>query len=645
MQVIGTAGHVDHGKSTLVRALTGIDPDRLAEEKARGMTIDLGFAWLRLPSGRHVSIVDVPGHERFIKNMLAGAGGIDIALLVVAADEGVMPQTREHLHILDLLGVERGVVAVTKSDMVESDWLELIVDETREYVRKTSLADAPLVPVSAVRGDGLTALLTTIDASVDGARPHTEQGSPRLPVDRVFTLAGHGTVVTGTLLDGPLAVGQDVEVQPHGLLSRVRSLQTHKQRVTTALPGSRVAVNLAGLATEDIRRGDVLTLPGASTPTHILDVRLRVLPDADIEVANDDDVALYVGAAEVNARVRLLDARTLGPGESAFAQLRLHEPVSVRLHDRFVIRRPSPSSTIGGGQVLDPIARHHRRFQTTVIKSLSAIEQGTTRELVRELLGSRRIWDIAVLAARCQLTTAAVESFLQEEESTHIQNDAIRALGPKAPTSRVMRFGSWVASGDGWQHIVDHVRRVLDAYHRDYPLRLGMPREELRSRTGLPARPWNDIVAMLITTGILRESRALLALAEFEPTLSGEQRARAEAIVSSLSLHPFAPPPLSELAISPDEAVFGHLIETGKVVKVAENMAFAAEPYNRMRSRIVEILHTKGSVTVATVRDEFGASRRYALALLEHLDAEKVTRRVGDERVLGSRGATTDSPP
>ncbi|HET9015491.1 MAG TPA: selenocysteine-specific translation elongation factor, partial [Thermomicrobiaceae bacterium] len=305
--VIGTAGHVDHGKSTLVRALTGIDPDRLREEKERSMTIDLGFAWLTLPSGREVSIVDVPGHERFIKNMLAGVGGIDAALLVVAADEGPMPQTDEHLAILDLLGVSRGLVVLTKVDAVDADWRDLVVEETREKLVGTTLEDAPIVPVSSLTGEGLDDLRAAIDAMLDRVPPHREAGRPRLPIDRVFSVAGFGTVVTGTLLDGPLQLGQEVEVLPAGRRGRVRGLQSHRTREERANPGSRTAVNLSGIAVEELRRGDVLTTPGWLTPTRLLDARVRLVPDSPVPLEQNDEVDLFIGSAETTARVTLLD--------------------------------------------------------------------------------------------------------------------------------------------------------------------------------------------------------------------------------------------------------------------------------------------------------------------------------------------------
>ncbi|HEX5548837.1 MAG TPA: selenocysteine-specific translation elongation factor, partial [Ktedonobacterales bacterium] len=357
MSCIGTAGHVDHGKSTLVTALTGIDPDRLAEEKARGMTIDLGFAWVTLPSGREASIVDVPGHESFIRNMLAGVGGIDVALLVIAADEGVMPQTDEHLAILDMLRVRSGVVALTKCDLVDDEWLALVREDIAQRLAPTTLVGSPIIPCSSVTKQGLPELLAALDQAVDAAPIRRDLGRPRLPVDRVFSMAGFGTVVTGTLQEGGLHIGQEVEVQPRGLRARIRGLQAHRHPIEEAEPGGRLAVNLTGIARADLRRGDVVTLPGMFQPTTALDVRLDLLASAPRVLAHNAEVEVYLGAAEVAARVALFDDDELEPGATGWAQIRLAQPLVAARGDRFIVRIPSPSLTIGGGVVVDPHPR------------------------------------------------------------------------------------------------------------------------------------------------------------------------------------------------------------------------------------------------------------------------------------------------
>ncbi|MGC9334755.1 MAG: selenocysteine-specific translation elongation factor, partial [Anaerolineae bacterium] len=392
MRVIGTAGHVDHGKSTLVRALTGIDPDRLKEEKEREMTIDLGFAWLTLPSGERVGIVDVPGHKDFIKNMLAGVGGIDAALFVVAADEGVMPQTREHLAILDLLQVRGGVVALTKTDLAEDeDWLELVEADLLEVLDGTVLDGAPIVRCSARTGQGLEALLAELDRYLATSAPRRDVGRPRLPVDRVFTIAGFGTVVTGTLSDGSLSAGQEVEIQPSGLKARIRGLQTHREKIEQAVPGSRVAINLTGVSTDEIQRGDVVTVPGWLQPTILIDCHLRYLPDAPGPLKHNAAVGFFSGAAEAQARIRILGHRTMAPGDEGWVQVRLDTPLALGKGDRFIIRQPSPSVTIGGGIVVNPFpGRRYRRFRPEVIDQLETLAHGSPEEILLQDLERRQ---------------------------------------------------------------------------------------------------------------------------------------------------------------------------------------------------------------------------------------------------------------
>ncbi|OGN92197.1 MAG: selenocysteine-specific translation elongation factor, partial [Chloroflexi bacterium RBG_13_48_17] len=375
MFVIGTAGHIDHGKSVLIRALTGIDPDRLPEEKERGMTIDLGFAWMKLPSGQEVGIVDVPGHERFVKNMLAGVGGIDLALLIVAADEGIMPQTREHLAILDLLDISKGIVVITKKDLVDEELLSLVRLEVDELMKSTTLAEVPIVAVSAVTGEGIPELVSTIDQLLMSVEPRRDVGRPRLLIDRAFTIAGSGTVVTGTLIDGSLSAGQEVEVVPSGLKARLRGLQTHKSRIDMAKPGSRVAANLAGVAVSKLERGDVLTSPGWLVPTTRIDVKLRMLPNLKHSLRHSATVSFFTGTAEVMAKVHLLEKDKLDSGDVSWAQLALAKPVALVKGDHFIIR--SPMDTLGGGQIVNSHAPRHRRFRPAVIRALKIRGEGT----------------------------------------------------------------------------------------------------------------------------------------------------------------------------------------------------------------------------------------------------------------------------
>lgn len=633
MRVIGTAGHVDHGKSTLITALTGIDPDRLREEKERGMTIDLGFAWLTLPSGQEVSIVDVPGHERFIKNMLAGVGGIDIALLVVAADEGIMPQTREHLAILDLLNIRTGVVALTKRDLVEDDWLELVQAEVEETLAGTALQGAPLVPVAAPSGQGLDELRATLDALLLQAPAKPNTGWPRLPIDRVFTVAGFGTVVTGTLVHGELRLGQEVEVLPAGKRGRIRGLQSHKRKAETMPAGTRVAVNVSGLGTEDLQRGDVLTAPGWLRPTRVVDVRLRLIAQAPKPLAHNALVTFHTGAVETTARVGLLDRQELQPGESGWAVLRLDEEVAVVKDDLFIVRQPSPSITIGGGALVEIHPRRHRRFQEQVLESLAVLERGLPEEIVLEQLQSREPADYATLQKRCALAADEVQRVVEQlvAEQRVVVLDAAGAPGAKlAPTTVLV-------STPGWERLAGQVERVLTAYHQEFPLRRGMSREELRTRLGLDARLFGRVLGMLLARGAVAEDGPVLVrLPTHEVVFTAEQQRRLEAFQERLAAAGASPPARAELegsvGVPPD--VVQALVDRGELVEVGADLVYPRATYEEMVAAVRAMIAEQGSVTVASYRDRFQTSRRYALALLEHLDQARVTRRVGDERVL-----------
>ncbi|MDD4170142.1 MAG: selenocysteine-specific translation elongation factor, partial [Desulfotomaculaceae bacterium] len=409
--IIGTAGHVDHGKTALVKAMTGVDTDRLKEEKERGISIELGFTSLELPSGRKAGIVDVPGHERFIKHMLAGAGGFDLVLLVIAADEGVMPQTREHLDIIQLLQVKKGVVVLTKADLVDEEWLELVTEEVREFLQDTVLEKAPLVTVSAVTGQGIAALLELLDHVAEETESKTAAGTPRLPVDRVFSVTGFGTVVTGTLVAGQLRVGDMVKVQPAGLTARVRSLQVHGKKVEVAGAGQRVAANLAGLEVEQVSRGSVVAGTDSLVPSHRLDVHLLLLDSADRPLKNRERVRFHIGSGETLGRVVLLDREELAPGATAYAQVELEEMVAAVKGDRFVIRSYSPLWTIGGGTVIDAApGRKHKRFRSEVLGALATRERGTPEEILEHYLrDNATLPEIADVAAGTGLQVSEVK--------------------------------------------------------------------------------------------------------------------------------------------------------------------------------------------------------------------------------------------
>jgi len=647
MYVIGTAGHVDHGKSTLVHTLTGIDPDRLREEKEREMTIDLGFAWLTLPNGETIGIVDVPGHRDFIENMLAGVGGIDAALFVVAADEGVMPQTREHLAILDLLGIGTGVVALTKLDLAESEeWVELVTADVSETLEGTVLEDAPIVPVSTRTGQGLDELLIVLQEMLAQVAPRPDRGRPRLPIDRVFTISGFGTVVTGTLIDGCFEVGQEVEVLPRGLKARVRGLQTHKQKVERAVTGSRVAMNLSGVSKADLKRGDVVTTPGWLRPTVLVDVQLRYLPDtlrlgsgqAQRPLRHNVRLKFFSGAAETVARVRLLGQETLPPGQPGWAQLQLQGPVPLVKGDRFILRIPSPPATVGGGIVVDPHpGRKHRRFRPELLARLETLAQGSPAEILLQAIERRGPAPARDLLSASALGEAASEALAQlVDEGQVILLRTLRQAqdSPQASIQHLTSSNQLLASRTWWSALIDRFSRELTAYHQRFPLRAGMGREALRSGLRLDAKVFNAAMARAAAEGLIVDEGAVVRLPSHTVRFNPEQQQQVDALQARFRRQPYTTPSVKESIAAVGEEVLGVLVVRGELVQVSPDVLFLPETYEDMVARIRAHIEREASITLAQTRDMLKTSRKYAQALLEHLDEVGVTKRVGDKRVL-----------
>ena len=636
---IGTAGHIDHGKSALVRALTGIDPDRLAEEQRRGMTLDLGFAHLDLPSGTRIGIVDVPGHEALIHNMLAGAGGIDLVMLVVAADEGTMPQTREHLDILRFLPLTGGMVVLTKLDLVEDpDWLAVVNEDVKVLVAGTVLAGAPVVAVSARTGAGLPDLVAALDELVRTVPERPSGGPVRLPVDRSFTIQGFGTVVTGTLWSGRIGPGEVLTVLPNGRDVRVRGVQVHGEPVGEAHAGSRVAVNLAGIEKHEIERGDTLATPAAFEPTDRLDVRLTLLPGAPA-LRHMSRVHTYLGSGETVGRIALVERGPLESGGEALAQLRLERPIVAVHGDRFVVRRYSPMQTIGGGIVLNASPSRRRR-RAGAAAALAAVDRAGPVALLVAAVTERGHAGLPVAAAA---TTAGLSA--EEADRARVEAQA---------------SGQLVANGDRLfaASAIDGLRRLvadtLEAYQRRMPWRRGMPREQLKGRvaSGTDNRLFDGILADLSASSRVAEHRGLVSLAEFEPVLSDGDRRVREALLRTLEQAGMSPPSeqsLHQVATPQDdpEAVdrmLQTLIDDGLVIQTGPDLRFATSVLEHVRQRIVGMIQAGQEVTVATLRDGLQTSRRYALAVLEYLDATRITRRVGDRRVLGPNAGESLPP-
>ena len=623
MYVIGTAGHVDHGKSALVHALTGIDPDRLQEEKDRGLTIDLGFAWLSLPSGREISIVDVPGHERFIKNMLAGVGGIDLAMLVVAADESVMPQTREHLAILDLLHIERGLAVVTKRDLVDDDMLQLVQLEVEDRLRGTTLEGSPIVAVSAITGEGLPELLRALDEALDTTEPCQDLGRPRLAIDRSFTIAGFGTVVTGTLIDGTLSVGQEVELVLNGKRSRIRGLQRHRRKLEQATPGSRIAVNLGGVSSHEIARGEVMASPGWLRPTQAVDARVRLVDEAPRSVRHNLPVTFHAYTGESPATLRFLEEEELAPGHEAWAQLRLRDPLALVREDRFIIR--SSDSTLGGGVVVDVRAQRHRRRHAPTIHRLEVLARGSAAAQLIQMLESQEPATVGSIARSANLPEQEAITLAQ----TAVEEGTLISLDP--PDASAVSASSLLYTLASWSRLSTQAQRLLASFHRQYPLRGGMSREELRSRMGLTGSTGSHTFQHLARTGAFVEEAGLVRLAGHQVATTHEQRRQMDAFVQALERDPFDPPPQL------DPSLLHLLLEEGRVEKASNEVMFATTVYQDMVDAVVRHLKAQGKVTVAQARDILDTSRKYALALLEHMDEQHITRRVGDERTLITR--------
>lgn len=629
MRVIGTAGHVDHGKSTLIAALTGTHPDRLKEEQAREMTIELGFGWMTLPNGEEVGIVDVPGHRDFIENMLSGIGGIDAALLVIAADEGVMPQTREHLAILDLLQIPCGLIVLTKIDLASDPaWLDLVEIDIRSAVADTVLKDGPIVRVSAKTKTGLDSLLSTLQSLLLEKPSRLDLNRPRLPIDRVFTMSGFGTVVTGTLLDGHLSVGDEVEVLPSGQQGRVRGLQTHRKKEETAIPGSRTAVNISGVDMESLRRGEVVVQPGQYQPTRRLDARFRLLKDSSSSVKHNSEVKFFVGASETVATLRLLGVEELHPGEEAWIQVELREPVVAVRGDRYILRRPSPGETLGGGVIVDhqPKGRH-KRFDEEVLKSLEALLQGSPSDVLLEAAMEKNAASLKEIITRSRLENGKAESALRELLNTGM-------LIPLEDGEININNDILIVALPHWNSLREKLLQTVESYHKNYPLRRGIPREELKSRLKLLPRVFNAVLKKLITDNLITDQSSLVAKAGHEVTIHGQDQARVQALKRRFEQNPFSPPGVKECQADAGEELLNALVEMGEFVMVSSDVIFRKQEYDFMVTSVRNAVEQSGRISLAEVRDLFNTSRKYAQAFLEHLDSVGMTVRDGDHRRL-----------
>ncbi|MCL5104536.1 MAG: selenocysteine-specific translation elongation factor [Armatimonadetes bacterium] len=627
--ILGTAGHVDHGKTTLVRALTGINTDRLKEEQVRGLTIDLGFAHLKLPSGLVMGIVDVPGHEKFLKNMLAGASGVDIAMLVVAADEGVMPQTREHLEILEILETRLGVVALTKVDMVEHDWLEIVEDDLRGFLKGTFLDNANIIRVSGTTGQGIPDLVAELDRLADAARQRSIEGPFRLPVDRVFTVTGFGTVVTGTLTSGTLRLGDPVSILPQKIDSRVRQIEVHGAKQETVYAGTRVAVNLAGVDVPDMQRGSVVVPPGYLQPTRAIDAAVNVLRDSPRPLTNRARIRLHIGTVEAIGRAIVLGQEEIEPGGKGFVHLRLEQPIVAARGDRFVLRFYSPSHLLGGGVVLDPAGGKRKRGDKALITRLERTLKGEPRDVVEDAMSISEMGLVKKdIPQRTGLTQPQVDAALDELVSEGLVVEVSTQFLHKAALDMIST----------------RVKAALAAYHTIYPMRPGMPKEELRVSLGprTDQKGFQAVLGKMASDGEVIIAEATVRMPDHQPTLNDRQQQLLDRIDRDYADSACNPPllPDVEKKYGPEtKEIVATLAERGELVRIAPDLLFHRTALEHAEQSITAYLQSQDGITVAQFRDLINSSRKYVVPLLEYLDDKRVTRREGDLRVLyGKRG-------
>ena len=615
---IGSAGHVDHGKSTLIEALSSINPDRLIEEKKRGLTIDLGFAWLTLPSGRELSIVDVPGHERFVHNMLAGIGGIDAVLLVIAADEGVMPQTREHLDIINLLEINAGVVVLSKIDLVDDEWANLVADDVRSVLADTTISDAPIVRVSVPEQRGLDDLTRTLDTILAVHRPGPETRKAHLPIDRVFTVSGFGTVVTGTLSGGPLQIGDRPAIYPRQRTVRVRNLQTHESPIEIARPGNRVAVNLGGVNPHELHRGDVLAESGAVLETHRIDARLRMLPTAPRALKAGERVALHIGTAELTARLRILDVSPIPPGSEGWVQWRLTEPIATMRGDRYVIRRLSPAMTIGGGTVVRALARHVPRGDA---HTLAALEHAASNDPVALMHDALR--DGAVTVDALPLRTELDEHLIARTIANLVASKDVRVIGTYVGTRHFFE-----------KKIADLIAILRNHYSHD-PTGPALNITEFAHALEIPIALLQQILTAPEVGRIVHVHGSRVSLANHRVELGEDDEQSARRLINELDLGGPTPPSLTRTIKSSNASknTVAALMDTGRIVMLDRDIAISHRTFVEWLTDVRRVGATGTPFTVREVRDTLGTSRKFALAFLEHLDSQSLTRRVGDARV------------
>jgi selenocysteine-specific elongation factor len=630
--IVGTAGHIDHGKTTLIKALTGRETDTLREERERGISINLGFTFFDLPSGKRAGIIDVPGHEKFIKNMLAGISSIDIVLLVIAADEGIMPQTREHFEILQLLNVKKGIVVLTKADLVDEEWLSMIKEDIKNEFKGTFLEDAPMHSVSSKTGAGLEALIKNIDEFTEEVEAKDTQGHFRLPVDRVFSVSGFGTVVTGTVISGSIKEGQTIEVYPAKVVSKVRGIQIHDKPAKIAEAGQRCAINIANVKVSDVKRGDVISVEDLMEPSLMVDCKLYYLKSAPRPLENRQRVRLYHGTSEIICRVVILDKEQVEPGEEAYVQLRLENPLTAQRNDRYVIRSYSPMDTIGGGSIIEPLAKKAKRFNKEYIEELKIKESGKTESILENTIKN--------LSEGYPRAVDILKALGKNEEN--IENNLEQLINDK----KIVKFDT----GDKAIYLhsefigekIAELESILSKYHKENPLKWGISKEEIKNKIfgkAIKQKIYDQMIEMLINSQIINMHGSFISLPDFTINYTKDQKLIRENIIKAFKAAKFSPPKYNELEAAQNDSknfkmVFQSIMDEGALIKVSEDCFFLLEDYNKVKDLIIRFITDNGSITLAQLRDELDTSRKYAMSLIEHFDSIKLTKRLEDKRVL-----------
>ncbi|MPQ44345.1 selenocysteine-specific translation elongation factor [Clostridium tarantellae] len=630
--IIGTSGHIDHGKTTLIKALTGRETDNLKEEKKRGISINLGFTFFDLPSGKRAGIIDVPGHEKFVKNMLAGATSLDVVLLVIAADEGIMPQTKEHLEILELLDIKKGIIVLTKSDSVDDEWMEMISDEVKEYLNKTKFKDSSIVKVSSKTGMGIENLIKEIDKVVELVEVKDKEGHFRLPIDRVFSVSGFGTVVTGTILSGTVNVGDTVQLNPKGLECKIRNIQIHDKDVDFGEAGQRAALNLTSIKKEEIKRGDIICSPNIILPSYMINLKFKYLNSNNKNLTNRQRVKVYYGTSEILGRVIILDKDEIKPGEEALIQLRLEEEICCQKGDRLVIRNYSPMYTLGGGVVLDPKATKGRRFKEEYIESLKLRESGNIEDIVENA-----IYSVSEVFPTKNLIVKEVGRNIE-----NIDNILLNLLNDKKIMKLVASEEVNYVHNKFFNKKSEEIYNVLKKFHTNNELKLGMGKEEVRSKVfsnNIKQKKFQEFIKLMEERNILKQSDKVISLKEFEVKLTKEQKKLKEFILKSYYEGSVYPPKFQDIiAYEKDkktcEILLNMLIESKEIIKIEDNILMHESVLKDCKHKIVNYLKENNSISLADVKKILNTSRKYLVPIMEYLDNTKVTKRIEDKRIL-----------